>query len=186
MKNITLILLTFLSPLLVKGQDGYIDQIITQDKDTINCQIRSIDKNYISYVYSDDGSRKPGRFNKIDVLNYTWSSKPESVVLKEKMAQKSLIPLTSGDYLIKGSKNMLIGMGISTIGSVLSQIILSAASKPEHFKSASLIGLVGGLAGLGFNIFGIIQIGKSGEKHNENDNLSLNLNSNGLSLCYKF
>jgi len=184
MKTIILLSLLLVTT-IVKGQD-YPDQIITNEKDTIQCKIRSIDKNYISYVYSDDGSRKPGRISKSDVLSHTWTDKPESVVLNEQKQQQSLVPLTSGDYLIKGSKNMLIGMGISTIGSVLSGIIISSASKPEHFKSASLIGLIGGLAGLGFNIFGIIQIGKSGRKHNENDNLSFNLKSNGLSLCYKF
>ncbi|PCI28115.1 hypothetical protein COB55_04365 [Candidatus Wolfebacteria bacterium] len=184
MKTIISLTLIFIS-LTVFSQD-YNDLIITQDEDTIQCKIRSVDKNYISYVYSDDGSKKPGRINKSDVLSHKWMDKPESVILKEQQAQNSLIPLTSGDYLIKGSKNMLLGISITAGGSIVSGIILSSASKPEHFQSASIIGLVGGLIGLGFNIYGIIQIGKSGKIHNKNSDLSLGINNKGLSLCYKF
>ena len=184
MKKLSLILLTITSPILLWGQD-YIDRIITNKNDTIICTIRSVFKKSIDYTYTEEGSRKPGRINKTDVLDYKWNNKPESVVQKEEKQQK-VSNLTSGDYLIKAKKNMLLGITISSLGSITSSIIISSASEQAHFQAASMISLGTGVIGMVFNVVGIVQIGKSGKLHNKDVSLYLKPTINGISLCLNF
>lgn len=178
--------------IISKGQD-YPDKIITNEKDTIICRITSIGKQLIKYNFLDifqGGKIKRYNYyvNLSNVLSYEWNSKYTlNSTLKDRTLSQTL---TSGDHLIKGGTYMLVGISISTLGSLTSMYLSSPSYIKNYYpmENSYLIGVVSGIIGTTLNIVGIVHIIKSGKKHNEYEkNMSLHLKptQNGIGICLK-
>ena len=156
MKTITFIIT--LLPAILFAQE-YTDTIITTDHDTVYCKIRSVGKSSINYLFNDNGSKSIGSINTESVLRYSIDE-PDV----EPTEEESVVIMTSGGYLISARKNMLFGLTIASLGSIVGGVMVS---NPDQAKSAAAILVASGILGIIFNIVGVVHIGKSGKKHNE-------------------
>lgn len=147
MKTLLLILL----PLITFGQDT----IITKE-DTILCEIRSINKESINYLYNKKGSKS---IVSIRLDNVIWYNTRE-----EEGKPTISVAIRPGDYLIKAKNSMIKGVVVMGVGALGGGALLS---DPDKITTAIALIMGTGLVAFIYKLSAIIQIGKAGEGLNK-------------------
>jgi len=106
----------------------------------------------------------------IDTLIYNGDYKPRTNNVQKVTTITNKI-LSPGDYMIKGTNQMLTGIGFG-VGAALVQLIPVSSTDPTEMikqsKSLGTASILLGLVGAGFEISGILNIQKAGILLNQN------------------